>query len=214
MAHRILDRVQETTTSTGTGALTLAGATSKMLSLSGAGFANGDTFWGLIEHATAVEWEIALCTYTSAGAGSIARAAPLKSSTGAAVSFSAGTKTISLVAPAAVLTLLGSLEAVNAPTISAGALTLDLLLGTVHKVVLNADVTGVTIANALAGFASSFTVEFTADGTARTVTMPGNVTALNGTYTPSSTDGTRDLLNLVTFDGGTTWLMSIVAQNY
>jgi hypothetical protein len=57
-------------------------------------------------------------------------------------------------------------------------------------------------------------VEFTADGTARTVTMPGSVTALNGTYTPSSTDGTRDLLNFVTFDGGTTWLMSIVAQNY
>ena len=214
MAHRILDRVQETTTSTGTGALTLAGATSKMLSLSGAGFANGDTFWGLIEHATAAEWEIALCTYASAGAGSIARAAPLKSSTGAAVSFSAGTKTISLVAPAAVLTLLGSLEAVNAPTIFAGALTVDLLLGTVHKVTLNADVTGVTIANALTGFASGFTVEFTADGTARTVTMPGSVTTLNGTYTPSSTDGTRDLLNFVTLDGGTTWLMSIVAQNY
>jgi hypothetical protein len=214
MAHRILDRVQETTTSTGTGALTLAGATSKMLSLSGAGFASGDTFWGLIEHATAAEWEIALCTYASAGAGSIARAAPLKSSTGAAVSFSAGTKTISLVAPAAVLTLLGSLEAVATPAISAGALTVDLLLGTVHKVALNADVTGVTIANALPGFASGFTVEFTADGTARTVTMPGSVTALNGTYTPSSTDGTRDLLNFVTFDGGTTWLMSIVAQNY
>jgi len=214
MAHRILDRVQETTTSTGTGALTLAGATSKMLSLSGAGFANGDTFWGLIEHATAAEWEIALCTYASAGAGSIARAAPLKSSTGAAVSFSAGTKTVSLVAPAAVLTLLGSLEAVAAPTISAGALTIDLLLGTVHKVALNADVTSVTIANALAGCASGFTVEFTADGTARTVTMPGSVTTLNGTYTPSSADGTRDLLNFVTFDGGTTWLMSIVAQNY
>ncbi len=214
MAHRILDRVQETTTSTGTGVLTLAGATSKMLSLSGAGFVNGDTFWGLIEHATAAEWEIVLCTYASAGAGSVSRAAPLKSSTGAAVSFSAGTKTISLVAPAAVLTLLGSLEAVNAPTISAGALTLDLLLGTVHRVALNADATTITISNALAGFASGFTLEFTADGTARTVTMPGNVTALNGTYTPSSTNGTRDLLNFVTLDGGTTWLMSIVAQNY
>jgi hypothetical protein len=214
MAHRILDRVQETTTSTGTGALTLAGATSKMLSLSGAGFANGDTFWGLIEHATAAEWEIALCTYASAGASSIARAAPLKSSTGAAVSFSAGTKTISLVAPAAVLTLLGSLEAVAVPAISAGALTLDLLSGTVHKVTLNANVTTITIANAPAGFASAFTVEFTADGTARSVTMAGNVTALNGPYTPSSTNGARDLLNFVTLDGGTTWLMSIVAQNY
>ena len=84
MAHRILDRVQETTLGTGTGALTLAGATTRMLGLSAAGFANGDTFWGLIEHATAAEWEIALCTFS---AGAITRATPLKSSTGATVSF-------------------------------------------------------------------------------------------------------------------------------
>jgi len=101
MAHQILDRVQETTTSTGTGALTLAGAVSKMLGLAAAGFSNGDTFLGLIEHASAAEWEIALCTFASAGAGSITRATPLKSSTGSAVNFSAGTKTISLIRPAA-----------------------------------------------------------------------------------------------------------------
>ena len=206
--------VQETTTSTGSGSLALGGAVSKMLAFSAAGFANGDTFWGLIEHATAAEWEIALCTFASAGSGSITRATPLKSSTGSAVAFSAGTKTISLVAPAAVLMLLGTLELVNAPAIVAGALTLDMLLGTVHKVALNANVTAITFSNVLPGFASSFTVEFTADGTPRTVTMPGTVTALNGAYTPSSTNAKRDLLNFVTLDGGTTWLMAIIAQNY
>lgn len=211
MAHKILDRVQETTTSTGSGALTLAGATTRMLSFSAAGLIAGDTFWGLIEHASATEWEIALCTYNGS---TITRAAPLKSSTGAAVAFSAGTKTISLVAPAAQLTNLGSLEEVAAPTIAAGVLTLDLASAQIFKVALNADVTSITIGNALTGFASGFTLEFTADGTPRAVTLPGGVTSLNGTYTPSNANGVRDLLNFVTFDGGATWLLSIVAQAY
>lgn len=214
MAHRLLDRVQETTTSTGSGSLALAGAVTKMLGFAAAGCSNGDTFWGLIEHATAAEWEIALCTFASAGSGSITRATPLKSSTGSAVVFSAGTKTISIVPPAAMLVLLGTLEAVNTPAIAAGALAFDMLLGTVHKVALNANVTAITFANVLAGFASSFTVEFTADGTGRTVAMPGTVTMLNGTYTPSSTNGKRDLLTFITLDGGTTWLCAIIAQNY
>jgi hypothetical protein len=211
MAHKILDRVQETTTSTGAGALTLAGATTRMLSFSAGGLAPGDTFWGLIEHASATEWEIALCTYNGA---TITRAAPLKSSTGAAVAFSAGTKTISLVAPAAQLTNLGTLEAVATPAIAAGVLTLDLATASIFKVALNADVTSIVIANALSGFASGFSLEFTADGTARAVTLPGGVSSLNGTYTPSSANGVRDLLNFATFDGGATWLLSIVAQAY
>jgi hypothetical protein len=212
MAHRILDRVQETTTSTGTGALTLAGATTKMLGFSAAGFSNGDTFWGLIEHATAAEWEIALCTWSSAGAGSITRATPLKSSTGAAVAFSAGTKTVSLVPPAAAI--IGAAEVVNAPTIAAGTLVLNMLLGTIHTVALNANVTTLTISNVLAGFASSFTLQFTADGTARTVTWPASVTWLRGAPTLSSTNGKRDLFNFITLDGGTTWLAADVAQNF
>lgn len=215
MPHQILDRVQEYTTSTGTGSLTLAGAVTKMVTLSSQGCATGDTFWGLIEHTTAAEWEIALCTYTSTGAGSITRATPLKSSNAnAAVNFSAGTKTVSLVPPAAAYALLGSIEKIATPAISAGALSFDLFAGQVQKVALNASVTTISFANVLAGFASGFTVEFTADGTARTVTQPGSVTLLNGTYTPSSTNGKRDLLTYSTLDGGTTWLLSIVAQNY
>lgn len=213
MAHRILDRVQETTTSTGTGALVLAGAVAKMLGFSAAGFTNGDTAWLLIEHTDDAinEWEICLGTYS---AGSITRAAPLKSSTGSAVAFSAGTKRISVVAPAAMALLLGTLEAIASPTISAGAVACDLQLATIFKIALTANITSLNIQNALAGFGQSFVVQFTADGTARTVTMPGSVTPLNGTYTPTATNGKRDLLSFVTLDGGTSWLMSIIAQNF
>ena len=229
MAHQVLDRVQETTTSTGTGALTLAGAVSKMLGFLDAGLSNGDTFWGLIEHATAAEWEIALCTFASAGAGSITRAAPLKSSTGSAVSFSAGTKTVSLVAPASKTPVVdadgnytfqgniiatGVREVVAAAAISANILNLDLSAASAFTVALNAAVTTMNIQNMTAGYAGSFSLLITADGTPRAWTMPGSVVPLDGTYVPSSTNAKRDLLSFVTFDGGTTWLMSIVAQNF
>ena len=226
MAHRILDRVQETTLGTGTGALTLAGGTSKMLGLSAAGFANGDTFWGLIEHATAAEWEIALCTFS---AGAITRATPLKSSTGATVSFSAGTKTVSLVAPASKtpladnngtfiftgpVDLQGMRESFASPAISAGSLSLDLSAASVFKVANNANVTTLNIQNATANKATSFMLQLTADGVARTWTWPASVTWISGVPTLTSVSGKADLFVFFTLDGGTTWLGSVVAQNY
>jgi hypothetical protein len=66
MALKKLDRVQETTTSTGTGGLTLAGATTRMRAFS-ATMSNGDTAYCLIENQSANEWEISLCTYNSGG---------------------------------------------------------------------------------------------------------------------------------------------------
>jgi hypothetical protein len=207
MTHRVLDRVQETTTSTGTGALTLAGAVTKMLSFSGAGLADGDTFWGLIEHATANEWEITLCTFHSAG--NVTRATPRKSSTGAAVAFSAGTKTISLVS----LALAGVRETVLSPAISAGALSLDLAACSNFMVALNGAAT-VTFDNAATGYSNAFTLQFTADGTPRAITWPVSVTWPFGAPTLSSTNARRDLFSFTSFDGGTTWLGFVVAQNY
>lgn len=99
MAHVKADRVQETTTSTGTGALTLAGATAKRIAFSAA-LADTDTCVCLIEHATAAEWEISLCTFAS-GAGTLTRSTVYGSTNGgSAVNFSAGTKYVTLV-PAA-----------------------------------------------------------------------------------------------------------------
>lgn len=229
MAHRILDRVQQASTSTGTGSLALTGTVSKMRSFSAAGLANGDTFWGLIEHETAAEWELALCTYSSAAGGSITRATPLSSSTGSAVNFSAGNKYISLVSPASktpyadnngtfVFTgkaaVLGVVEAVGAPPISGGALSLDLSTYAAFSIANNANAV-VTFANPTAGYANSFSMLLTADGTLRAWTWPASVVWLTGAApTLTSTNGKRDLLAFYTFDGGTTWFGNAVSQNF
>lgn len=232
MSHQVLDRVQETTTSTGTGALTLGGAVSKMLSFSGAGFSNGDTFWGLIEHATANEWEISLGTYSSSGP-SITRSNLIKSSTGTIVDFSAGTKTISLVSPASKTPYLdnngnavfngpivakGVRESVGTVAIASGTVALDLAEYTNFTVALGTNVTGMKFTNppVVSGVnkAGSFSILVTADGTPRTWAMGTTVVALNGTYTPSSTNNKRDLLQFFTLDGGTTWFSFVMAQNF
>lgn len=205
MAHRIEDRVQEITTSTGSGTLTLGGATTRMRSFSSVPFNNGDTFRCLIEHQTAAEWEISICTYN---AGVITRTTFVKSSTGSSVNFSAGSKTISLVDSAV------GRDAIDAPTISAGALTFDLSKASSFNVALNGNAT-VAFNNAFAaGLTGAFSAMFTADGTLRTLTWPASVVWPGGTPTPSSTVGKRDLYNFLSLDGGVTWLGFPIAQNF
>lgn len=228
MAHRIFDLAQQLTTSIGTGALTLGAVPAGCIGFADQGAAASDTFWGCIRHQTANEAEVTLCTVV--GDGTITRAAtPLISTTGAKIVFSAGTKTITCVAPGsksvtadanghfvfnAPIATKGQRETRATPAIAAGVLTLDLSAATVFKVALNANVSTLAIANAVAGFATSFILELTADGTPRTFAMPGSVTALDGAYTPSSANGKRDRLVFETDDGGTTWLMGIRALNY
>lgn len=143
MSLKVLDRVQEQTTSQGAGALTLGGATLRMLGFVDAGFADGDTFYGLIEHTDAVhaEWEISVCTFHVAG--NITRATPLKSSTGAAVAFSAGIKLISLVLPAAEISvgLIGPLRPIDTNTYNIQMLATDYEVGLNNPISLASDVT-------------------------------------------------------------------------
>jgi len=228
MAHKTFDLAQQLTTSTGTAALTLGAVPAGRIGFASQGAVAADTFWGCIQHETANEVEVTLCTVV--GDGTITRAAtPLISTTGAKISFSAGTKTISCVAPAsksvtadasghflfsAPIATEGQRETVSAAAISAGALSLDLSAASVFNVALNANITTMTFANMVAGFATSFVLQFTADGTLRTVTQPGSVVLLSGAYVPCSTNGKRDLLTYTTLDGGTTWLMGIISQNY
>lgn len=94
MAHRTGDRIQETTTTTGTGALTLAGASSGYQAFS-AKCANGDTCYYAVFSA-GTEWETGLGTWGTGGI--LTRTTVIASSNaGAAVNFSAGTKTVALV---------------------------------------------------------------------------------------------------------------------
>jgi len=92
----VKDRVQETTTTTGTGTITLAGAVSGFQSFSVIG--NGNTTYYAIVGGT--EWEVGLGTYTSSGT-TLSRDTILESSNGGtAVNFSSGTKNVFVTYPA------------------------------------------------------------------------------------------------------------------
>jgi hypothetical protein len=96
MAFVVADRVQETTTSTGTGTITLAGAVSGFQSFSVVG--DGNTTYYTIAGGT--EWEVGLGTYTASGT-TLSRDSILESSnSGSAVNFSAGTKNVFVTYPA------------------------------------------------------------------------------------------------------------------
>jgi hypothetical protein len=96
VAHLTRPRVRETSTTTGTGNFTLAGAVSGYQSFAGAGYANGDTAWYCIANRDVAEWEEGLGTWNTGG--TLSRATPLRSSNaGALVNFSAGTKDVFVV---------------------------------------------------------------------------------------------------------------------
>lgn len=98
MALVIADRVQETTTTTGTGTITLAGAVSGFQSFAAIG--NSNTTYYTIAHTTLAEWEVGIGTYTSSGT-TLSRTTILSSSnSGNAVNFSAGTKNVFCTLPA------------------------------------------------------------------------------------------------------------------
>ena len=94
MAHISADRVQDTSTSAGTGNFTVSGtAPSGFRTLSAVMVAN-DTFYYSIAHQSANEWEVGLGTYTST-ANVFSRTTIYSSSNaGSAVNFSAGTKDV------------------------------------------------------------------------------------------------------------------------
>ena len=97
MALVVKDRVKETATTTGTGAVTLGGAVTGFESFSSA-LANSDTTYYAISHRSADEWEVGLGTYN---AGVLTRTTILESSNSdSAVSFTAGTKDVFITLPA------------------------------------------------------------------------------------------------------------------
>lgn len=98
MALVLADRVKETTTTTGTGTVTLLGASTGFQSFAAVG--NGNTTYYTIAGQTGSEWEVGIGTYTSAGT-TLSRTTVLASSnSGSLVTFSAGTKDVFVTYPA------------------------------------------------------------------------------------------------------------------
>ena len=92
MAFVLADRVKETTATTGTGTVTLAGAATGYQSFSAIG--NTNTTYYVIAGQGTAEWEVGIGTYTASGT-TLSRDAVLASSNaGALVDFPAGTKDV------------------------------------------------------------------------------------------------------------------------
>jgi len=89
----LADRVKETTTTTGTGTVTLAGAATGFQSFAVVG--NGNTTYYTIAGQNTSEWEVGIGTYTASGT-TLSRDTVLASSAGAPTktNFSAGTKDV------------------------------------------------------------------------------------------------------------------------
>ncbi len=94
----LADRVKETSTTTGTGTFTLAGAVDGFQTFAAIG--DGNTTFYTIYLQGGTEWEVGIGTYTSSGT-TLARDTILSSSnSGNAVNFSAGTKEVFVTYPA------------------------------------------------------------------------------------------------------------------
>lgn len=117
MALVLADRAKETTTTTGTGTVTLLGASTGYQSFAVIG--DGNTTFYCIASQTGSEWEVGIGTYTSSGT-TLARNTVLSSSnSGSLVDFTAGTKDVFVTYPSEKSVNLDATGTADAPAFSA-----------------------------------------------------------------------------------------------
>jgi hypothetical protein len=118
MALVLADRVKETTTTAGTGTVTLLGAAPGFQSFAVIG--DGNTTYYTIAAQTGTEWEVGIGTYTSSGT-TLARTTVLSNSSAtqpSALSFSAGTKDVFVTYPSERAVIGGEGYVENAATVA------------------------------------------------------------------------------------------------
>lgn len=197
MAHRIGDRILETTTSTSTGNITVAGAVSGYATLDSICTTNGDTIDAVIAGGT--QWEYTRLTRVSAGVYS--RATPYSSSTGSAINFSAGTKEVWGDVGAFFLEHLNTVEISVA---SAGTCDIGAVKG------LNVEITGTTTITSFGTAANKvrfgrFSGALTLTHNATSLILPGatNITTAAGDtfIAKSNASGNWRVVNYTKADG-------------
>lgn len=110
MAHTIADRVKDTTTTTGTGDLTLSGSAPTGYRTFASVMDTGSNCYYCIASDSSAEWEVGYGTLTAST--TLARARVIASSnSGALVNFSAGTKDVFQTIPATIVQNRGSVWA-------------------------------------------------------------------------------------------------------
>lgn len=217
MALVLKDRVKETTTTTGTGAIALGGAVDNFQAFS-AVLSDTDTTYYAVIDVTNSDFEVGLGTYASGG-NTLARTTVLESSNGgSAVNFSAGTKNVFIAYPAeksvyqdasgGVTFDNGITEEYTAVTSTSNAATCNMQDGTNFSHTLTENTTFTFSNPAASGKVSAFTLKIVQDASASgyTVTWPTSVDWPNATApTLTSTASAVDIFVFMTHDGGTTW---------
>jgi hypothetical protein len=107
-------------------------------------------------------------------------------------------------------------EKKNAPSISSNTLTIDLSTGNYFVVSLNAAITTLTLSNPPAsGKVGNAVLVFVADGTVRAITWPAAVKWAGGVApTMTGTNTKIDVVTLITYDGGTSYLAFLSGQAF
>ena len=95
----LADRVKETTTTTGTGTISLAGASSGFQTFVAA-IGSGNTTYYAVTDANGTAWEVGIGTVNDASPDTLARTTVLSSSTGSKISLSSGTHVVFATYPA------------------------------------------------------------------------------------------------------------------
>ncbi len=180
--------VHETSTSTGTGNFTLSAVDGRQSFNDAFGTGGTDAFYYFLSHRTAGEWEVG--TGHLSDATTLVRDTVLASSTGSAVSFSAGTKDVTNDVPAADSYFAGGTDVAitdggtGASTASAAFTNLKqaasdsatgvVELATTAETEARTDTSRAVTASGLATFARVATGSYTGDGTTmQTVTGVG-----------------------------------------
>ena len=138
MALALKDRVKETTSTTGTGTVTLDGAAAGFQSFAAVGNGN-QTFYAIVD-ATSGAWEVGVGTYTSSGTTLSRTTVVSSSNAGSLVNFGAGSKDVFVTYP--------SSRSVYLDAAGSAVTTLD--IGT-----LGASTANITTANITAGTVST-----------------------------------------------------------
>ena len=148
MALVLDDRVQETTTTTGTGTVTLAGAVTGYQSFAAIG--NANTTYYCITDGT--NWETGLGTYTSSGT-TLARTTVLESSnSNNLVNFPAGSKNVFVTYPASQAVLLTGTQTLTNKTLTSPTIT-----GAVVSSMASSVISSATAVNTTSGTSIDFT---------------------------------------------------------
>lgn len=231
MALVLADRVQETSTTTGTGTFTLAGAVTGYQSFAAIG--NANTTYYTIAHQTLSEWEVGIGTYTSSGT-TLSRTTVLASSnSGSLVTFSAGTKNVFCTYPSGKavyedssnnVTLPGTLTATTGitstridPRVSSTTSTTSITpdISAYDQYAVTAQAVTLTI-NAPTGTpvnGNKLIFRLLDNGSAQTISWNGTYTAIGVTLPPTTTASKTTYVGCIYNAAATRWdVVAVVTQ--